>query len=224
MTIRNHTGEKPSDVILQYGKCIELISMDKHYNDISIGLYLKEKIFTIWSFYNSEGTENRIRQIRDQLIHLGGMVAVANTTNQVRFKCDHIHERPIQFLLTQAVSKLPDYSPPTKDLRIKDSKSDLEIIVGSNKTAELRSYSVNVAGEAKNPDMRLRMIIAGFVKYGEMEKISTTEIAFPCKEHHDGLIRVLLPYSRNISSVESMMATEELRGQMNTSTLGFSQV
>jgi hypothetical protein len=36
-------------------------------------------------------------------------------------------------------------------------------------------------------------------------------------------MRVLLPYSRNISSVETMMAAEALRSQMTTNTLGFSQ-
>jgi hypothetical protein len=69
----------------------------------------------------------------------------------------------------------------------------------------------------------MRMIIAGFLRYGEMDKISDNEIAFPCRKRHDGLIRLLTPYSRNISSVETMMAAEDMRGQMTTSTLGFSQ-
>jgi hypothetical protein len=36
------------------------------------------------------------------------------------------------------------------------------------------------------------------------------------------MLRVLLPYSRNISSVESMLEAEALRGQMTTGTLGFT--
>jgi hypothetical protein len=66
------------------------------------------------------------------------------------------------------------------------------------------------------------MVVAGFVRYGEMEKINDTEIAFPCGRRHDELVRVLLPYSRNVSGVESMMADEALRGQMTTGTLGFT--
>ena len=31
-----------------------------------------------------------------------------------------------------------------------------------------------------------------------------------------------MPYSRNVSSVESMMEAEALRGQMTTGTLGFT--
>ena len=53
------------------------------------------------------------------------------------------------------------------------------------------------------------MVVAGFMRYGEMEKVGDTEVAFSCGWQHDELMRLLLPYSRNISAVESM-----LRGQM----------
>ena len=224
MSIRNHSGQRPIEVISKYGKCIELVSMDKYYNNISIGLYLKDDVFTVWSFDSSKGSKDRIKQIRDQLVKLGDMIPVGESDNQVKFECSNIHERPIKFLLNQAVGKAPDYSPPSDILTIKDSKSDLHIFVEKNNDANINSYRVIVKGEARNPAMRLRMIVAGFIKYGEMQKISDDVIAFPCNQFHDGLIRVLLPYSRNISSVESMMAAEDLRGQMTTGTLGFSQV
>ena len=83
-------------------------------------------------------------------------------------------------------------------------------------------YSVSVEGEAPNPAVRLRMVVAGFLRYGEMNKVGDTEVAFPCGQRHDALMRLLLPYSRNISSVEGMMAAEALRGQMTTGTLGFT--
>jgi hypothetical protein len=35
-------------------------------------------------------------------------------------------------------------------------------------------------------------------------------------------MRLVLPYSRNISAVETMMDAEALRGQMTTGTLGFT--
>jgi hypothetical protein len=49
-----------------------------------------------------------------------------------------------------------------------------------------------------------------------------TEVAFSCGWQHDELLRLLLPYSRNISAVESMLEAEAVRGQMTTSTLGFT--
>ena len=76
--------------------------------------------------------------------------------------------------------------------------------------------------ESKNASLRIKMVVAGFVKYGEMIKTSDTSVAFECGKNHENLMRIILPYSRNISSVEGMMAAEALRGQMTTGTLGFS--
>jgi len=70
-------------------------------------------------------------------------------------------------------------------------------------------------------DRRSRRIV--IARYGEMEQSGESGVAFECGMAHDQLMRVLLPYSRNISSVETMMAAEALRGQMTTGTLGFSQ-
>ena len=139
MSIRNHSGQRPIEVISKYGKCIELVSMDKYYNNISIGLYLKDDVFTVWSFDSSKGSKDRIKQIRDQLVKLGDMIPVGESDNQVKFECSNIHERPIKFLLNQAVRKAPDYSPPSDILTIKDSKSDIHIIVEKNYHANINS-------------------------------------------------------------------------------------
>ena len=60
------------------------------------------------------------------------------------------------------------------------------------------------------------------VRYGEMDKIDDTGVVFPCGKRHDELMRVLLPYSRNVSAADSMLEEEALRGQMTTGTLGFT--
>ena len=45
---------------------------------------------------------------------------------------------------------------------------------------------------------------------------------FPCGQRHDDLVRIVLPYSRNVSAVENLMEEEAMRGQMTTGTLGFT--
>ena len=107
-------------------------------------------------------------------------------------------------------------------MSIKDTKSALTINVDRSGSDSV--YQVSLEGEGGNPAMRLRMILAGFARYGEMEQAGDSAVSFPCGFSHDALMRVLLPYSRNISSVETMMAAEALRGQMTPGTLGFSQV
>ncbi len=211
------------DILDRYGHCLELVPMDPNFENISVGLYVKDGVCTIWTFSRKPGVEERIEQIRDQLVALGGMEAIEGSTNQVGFACGELHERPIKFLMSQAVGKAPDYAPPQGDMVIKDSRSPLTIKVTGGAQDGKWVYTVSVEGDAPNPAVRLRMVVAGFLRYGEMNKVGDNQVAFPCGQRHDALMRLLLPYSRNISSVEGMMAAEALRGQMTTGTLGFSQ-
>lgn len=215
-------GSRVSQVIEQYGKCLELVPVDPHFHDISVGLYLKEGTCTVWSFSSKPGVRERITTIRDQCVVLGGLEPVEDTYNQLRFSCGYIHLRPLKFLLAQAVGKSPDFSPPSGQLSISDTKTKLTLSVEGRDAEGVWVYQVAGAGEAPSIPARLRLVVAGFVRYGEMEKISDTEVAFPCRQRHDQLMRVLLPYSRNISAVESMMEAEAQRGQMTTGTLGFT--
>ena len=223
MALLSYNGPRPKDVIEKYGRCLELIPTDKRFNEISVGLYVKNSVFTIWSFSTKPGLEKRIGEIRDLLVSLGGMSPISGTYNQAKFDCGLIHNRPVRFLLSQAVGKDPEYAASTAAMEIKDSKSDLLIKAEGFDRDNIRCYQISATGEARNPAMRLRMIVAGFSKYGEMDKIGDQEVAFECRSNHDGLFRILLPYSRNVSSVETMMQAESMRGQMTTSTLGFSQ-
>ena len=219
---------RPAEVIERYGQCLELVPLDRHFYNISVGLYVKEGVCTIWTYSHREGVENRIREIRDQMMALGGMEAMEGSDNQVRFPCGLLHERTLRFVMSQAVGKAPDYAPSQGELSIQDSKSALTIRAQLSDESEDRIdntavYNVSLEGEARNTAMRLRMVLAGFTRYGEMQQVGESGVAFACGMPHDALMRVLLPYSRNISSVETMMAAEALRGQMTTSTLGFSQ-
>ena len=216
---------RPTQVIERYGQCLELVPLDRRFHDISVGLYVKDGICTIWTYSRREGVGDRIREIRGQMIALGGMEAVEGTDNQVRFPCGQLHQRTLRFVMSQAVGKAPDYAPPQGDLTIQDSKSSLTICADlMDECQDGRAvYNVSLEGEARNAAMRLRMVLAGFTRYGEMEQVGESGVAFACGMPHDALMRVLLPYSRNISSVETMMAAEALRGQMTTGTLGFSQ-
>ena len=219
---------RPAEVIRRYGQCLELVPLDRRFHDISVGLYVKDGVCTLWSYSGRDGVVGRIREIRDQMIALGGMEAVDVAYNQVRFPCGQLHQRTLRFVMSQAVGKAPDYAPPQGELTIQDSKSALVIRVEPlGEPAESAGgravYRVSLEGEARNAAMRLRMVLAGFARYGEMEQVGESGVAFACGLAHEALMRVLLPYSRNISSVETMMAAEAMRGQMTTGTLGFSQ-
>ena len=223
MSLTSYSGLRPADVMSKYGRCLELVPIDKNFHDISVGLYLKGNICTVWTFSTMDNVTTRVEEIRNQLVALGGLKPIEGTINQAKFTCGEVHDRPLRFLMSQAVGKSSDYAPDTKSMSIKDTKSDLYIHITPFDRDGMGVYSISVSGESKNPSMRLRMIAAGFTKYGDMDKLDENEVAFACRSRHDELMRLLMPYSRNISSVETMMAAEDMRGQMNTSTLGFSQ-
>lgn len=209
-------------MLRQLGQCLELVSMDPHLNNMSVGLYVKDGLCTVHTFSKAEGVNDRLRQIRDQMVRLGGVSPVEGSDRQFILPCGQIHKRPLRFLLTQSVGKSPDYAHPTGDMSIKDSRSDLMLYANGHEGDGQYVYQVSAEGEHNNPALRLRMVVAGFLRYGEMNKVSDTEVAFPCGQRHDPLMRLLLPYSRNISAVETMMDAEALRGQMTTGTLGFT--
>lgn len=220
MTTSATKPERISSVLAQLGQCIELVPSDPHCQNITVGLYEKEGILTVWTFSKKEAAFLRMSQIRAQLIALGGLTAVPRTTNKVNFPCGYIHTRPLKFLMMQAVEKPPDHVLPTSP--VKDLKSDLRF----GFTVEQRDgqwvYKVTAEGQAPNAEARVRGVVAGLRRYGEMEKVSETEAAFVCGERHDKLVWLLLPFARNVSAVEDLLEAAALRGQMTTGTLGFT--
>ena len=177
--VEMRTRLRAVDVIEKYGNCLELVSMDPNFENISVGLYMKDGVCTIWTFSSKAGVSARIEQIRDQLVALGGVEAVEGTTNQVRFACGELHERAIKFLMSQAVGKAPDFAPPQGEMAIKDSRSPLTIKVSGAAQDDAYVYSVSAEGDAPNPAVRLRMVVAGFLRYGEMEKSGGRGGGFP---------------------------------------------
>ena len=84
-------------------------------------------------------------------------------------------------------------------------------------------YTVTAEGEAPRPQSRIRAVVGGYMRYGECERVAPDSFVFPDNVRHDEMARVLLPFARNVSAIENMLASEELAGQMTTQTLGFSQ-
>ncbi len=219
MTVASAPRLNAVEVIETYGKCLELVPIDPHFHNISIGLYFKGDIATVWTFSRREGVEARIEQVRDQIAKLGDMDAVEGTYNQVKPRCGTIHQRPLKFLMMQAVEKDPSFDYP-KGL-VKDLRSPLMLGFESEEIDGRTVYRVTAEGEAPRAAGRLRAITSGFVRYGEMERVGDG-VSFSCGARHDQLMRLLLPYARNVTGTQDMLEADALRGQMTTGTLGFT--
>ena len=222
-SLKNAQRGRVREVIATYGKCMELIPMDPNFHEITVGLYVKDGIGTVWTFSGKPCVEKRVEEIRDQLVELGGMVPVENTHNQAKFPDGEMYDRPLRFLLRQAVEKPYGTRHPEGRIEIKDLRSPLQIIATPEQADGRWIYRVTAEGEYKNPKMRVRAVTQGFVRYGEMEKVDVDAVTFPHGGRRDELIRLVLPYARNVTGTADMLEAEALRGQMTTGTLGFAQ-
>jgi hypothetical protein len=216
------TTPKVTDTLNRLGSCIELITMDPHYRDITVGLYQKDGVLTLWSFSRRDGVEGRLRQVRDQLVALGGLSPLPRSNTRVNFPCGYMHQRPVKFLMMQAVEKPPDHRPPDGDISVKDIKSGMMLYADGSEVDGRWVYRIRGDGAAKNPAARIRSAARGFVRYGEMEQTGDADVSFICGHRHDALMKVIFPYARNLSGTEDKLEADALRGQLTTGTLGFT--
>lgn len=210
-------------MIDKYGRCLELIGMDPHFHEVSIGLYVKDGIATVWTFSPLDGVKGRLAQIRDQLVLKGSMKAVEGTHDQVEFACGDFHDVPMRFLLRAAVEKEPIEVEDPTPLAIRDIKSRLDMLVTPKEIDGRWTYQVSATGEFKRPEVRIKAMVGGFMRYGDMDRIEPDQGAFKCGRRHDALVRVLMPYARNVSGSEDSIEANNMRGQLTTQTLGYSQ-
>jgi hypothetical protein len=209
------------DTIKRLGRCIELVSMDPHFNDITVGLFLKGRVLTVWSYSSVPGTPGRLEQIRDRVVALGGFKKVPGSPNQAELSEGDILMRPLRFLFKEAVEK--QSQPPTGPIEANDNKSTLTFRVEGGQQDGAYVYKVLALGNAERAEARIKAVVGGFMRYGECQRLAEDTFRFPDGERRDGYVRLLLPYARNVSAVETMLAAEELEGQMTVQTLGFSQ-
>ncbi len=220
--LRRNKG-KVVEVIAKYGKCLELISMDPYFKNITISLYVKDGVATVWTFSKEPGFEKRIEQVTGQLVRLGGLTRVPGTHNQVKSPCGQLHTKPLKFLMTTAVEKSPDLTLPAGRHLVKDLKSNLHFYLDGGLEEGRWVYHLKAEGEATNPGARLHAANSGFARYGDMEKIGKDGLSFVCGRRHDEMANLILPFARNVTGVEDALEASAMRGQMTTSTLGFAQ-
>ena len=211
-------------VMHDYGKCISLIPMDPHFEDMSVALYLKNKTFTVWTFHRAEGYQERLIQITEQLVSLTDMKSMKDSPNQLTFPDEIIPVSPLKFAFRLAVEKPYGFSLNKGRIEVRDTKSPLTIIATPEKTDDGWKYTISSEGEYKNTPMRIRAVIRGLSKFGSLEEIDNISACFPSRKRHDKLVRLILPYAKNISAVEDQLESDNMRGQLTTQTLGFSQV
>ena len=205
------------------GHCIELVSLDPYFNEVSVGLFIKNGLLTISSYSVLDGIEDRIEQIRDRCVLLGDVETVEGTTDQLQLISDLYLDRALRFMFIAAVEKDPSVEVPSGRITAPDTKTKLTFVLDGAMEDGKYVYTVSAEGQAERPEMRIRAAVGGFIRYSDCERVDKNKFSFPDGKKYDNFARLILPLARNVSAVEAQLEQDEMAGQMNTQTLGFSQ-
>ena len=197
--------------IKSLGQCIELVSLDPHFNDVSIGLFIKDGLLIIFSYSKIDG------------ILLGDVEAVEGTSNQLRLINELQLDRALRFMFTAAVEKDPAIKPPSGRISAPDTKTKLTFVIEGEQVGDQYVYTISTEGEAERPERRVMAAVGGFIRYSGCTRVDKNQFSFPDGKRYDNFARLILPLARNVSAVEAQIEQDEMAGQMNTQTLGFAQ-
>ena len=188
------------------GRRIELIPLDPHFHDITIGLYRQQIVdpttgtdfpaFLVHTYSQITGATERIQKVVHAMQILGGMLTTAD--DLLYFPCKDAHEFACRRVFLEACKLTSDTRAEPRPLNILDRKSKLTITVDSMGNG---TYQVNANGEGRGATRRISAIAGGLMKLGEMESVETDNndtVRFACGHSHDALIGLLLIRAPNV--------------------------
>lgn len=226
--------------IVDIGRRIELVPIDPHFHDITIGLYRQQTVdaatgqqspvFSVHTYSGISGAVERIENIREAMQTLGGMLKTPD--GLLYFPCKDRHEAACRRVFLEACKLGPNIHPEPRPLNILDKKSRLTIKVDSTGKGV---YRVSAEGEGRGAARRVSAIAGGLMKLGEMGSIETdakrtensstdtfdkarvlgSTVVFDCGESHDALVGLLLTRAPNVRVVLREEEMDASRGVLS---------
>jgi hypothetical protein len=203
-----------ADPFADLGRRIELVSTDRYFRDISIGLYAREDAggcsFRVRSFAVHDGVADRIGFIVNAMQTLGGMLP-GEAADTVRFPCGGEHLVAVRRLFLQACKEKPEAAPETPALSMWDKKSELTIkAVGLGQGA----YDLAAEGGDEQAQRRLGALRNAMVKLADAQADETAgeRFCFTCGQDHDAMVGLLLQAAPNVRAVMREFEMNAARG------------
>jgi hypothetical protein len=199
------------------GRRIELVPMDSHFHDISIGLYCQERdegpAFLVHTYSRLEGEKRRIAFVRKAMKILGGMELTSD--GLLRFPCWAEHELACKRIFLEACKLDPDEPIEPRPLNTLDKKSGLTITVLSLGNGV---YQITADGEGSHKEKRISAIGGGLIKLGQMDDGSEAldRVAFSCGHIHDAMVGLLLVRAPNVRTVIREQEAVASRGTLSS--------
>jgi hypothetical protein len=186
----------------ELGRRVELVSMDPHHENISIGLYLRDgaggPVGTVHSYSRRAGTAERMVNIAETMRELGGLESGHDV--EVRFTCGTWHGAAAKRLFLEACKHDPATPIPSSALEVPDTRSEQRISVIPG---EGGSYEVRAEGATEEVPSRAPAIARAIAKLAPLDTRGEddTTVVFPCGASHDELIALLLNRAQNLRQI-----------------------
>lgn len=179
--------------------------MDKHHDDISLGLYVRDgdggPVATVYSYSSRPGVAERIRFIAAALAELGGLERMDDPA-ELRFACGTWHATAAKRLFLEACKQDPSKPIDPKPLDAPDSRSEQTIMVEPLGDG---AYQVHATGVTDAAPSRAPAIARAIAKLAQLDADEVEDeryvVRFPCGQSHDPLIGLLLQRAQNLRAV-----------------------
>ena len=178
---------------------VELVSMDPHCSEISIGLYRAEEaegpIGLVHTYSSTSGAIERVRFLAHAMAVLGGLEQVGDDSRQIFFPCHTWHAAAAKRLFLEAAKHDPSVPVVPRPLEVPDTRSEqvirIEPLGGG-------AYRVHADGVTEEAPSRAPAIAAALVKLAQLAASDDQRVSFPCGHEHDALVALMLLRAQNL--------------------------
>ena len=200
-TLRPPVGALNMGMTQDFGKRIELLSMDPHCRDITIALYRQDlqgrPQYRVHTYSRLEGAPERIQALGQTMTILGQLEQAGEL---LCFPCGAAHQMAVRRTFLEAAKLSPTAIAAAKPLTIADKKSGRTITAISLGNGR---YQITADGPEDGKAPRIDSVMAGLVKLAEVGRVEGNpgQVAFPCGQSHDALVGLLLPRALNVRAI-----------------------
>lgn len=194
---------------------IELVAMDGHCQDITLGLYEQASggatSFLVHTYSSREGAAERVRYVAEAMAVLGGMEVDPHTGKMLRFSCDNPHRVACRRIFLES-AKLSTNAPlKARPLEVFDRKKRKTIHVTGLGRGE---YLVGTEGNVAMQDRRAAVAVLGLARLGNMEAVPDTSdrFRFGCDTSHDAAVGLLLTRALEVRTALREIESRAARG------------
>lgn len=186
--------------IADLGTRIELVSMDRHFHDISIALYEQERdgatVALVHTYSSKGGVSGRLESVVDSMTALGGLERVRSQELAVQFACGAWHRAAARRAFLEACKIALGGPTEARPLEAEDGRRGQHIRIESEGSGRYRIHAEGADDEAKS---RAPAIARGLAKLAEVRlDEDDTTVVFECGEDHDEIVGLLLVRALNL--------------------------